>query len=236
MTQPESGIVSGILGRIDAASPGSATDPRRAALHRLVDQARRLVNSLVATTAPKEILEEATADVRAAADRFEGYAQGTLYGFAEVATAGGEPGAMFDHSPLIGKANPLAPPMILEVEPGRVVGRVNFGSAYEGPPGCVHGGYVAAMFDELLGAGQSLSGTAGMTGTLTVRYRKPTPLHTDLELAAWVDRVEGRKIFVSGTCHAKDLLTAEADGVFISLPPERFQELREERDKRLNAG
>ena len=42
--------------------------------------------------------------------------------------------------------------------PGRV------GPAYEGPPGCVHGGFIAAAFDEVLGSTQSLSGSPGMTG------------------------------------------------------------------------
>ena len=61
-----------------------------------------------------------------------------------------------------------------------IKGTVTFGSAYEGPPGHVHGGYVAAAFDELLGMTQSLGGMPGMTGTLTVRYRRPTPLRTEL--------------------------------------------------------
>ena len=43
---------------------------------------------------------------------------------------------------------------------------------------------VAAAFDEVLGFVQSLSGRPGMTGTLTVRYRKPTPLHTELRFDA----------------------------------------------------
>lgn len=221
--------------RVDAASPTAASDPRRISLHRLAEQTRRLINGLVGTTAPRRVLEAAATDVQAAADRFEDYGQGYLYGFAEVANAGAEPGAMFDHSPLIGKANPLAPPMLLEMEADRVVGRVTFGSAYEGPPGCVHGGYVAAMFDELLGAGQSLSGTSGMTGTLTVRYRRPTPLHTELDLVAQVDRVEGRKIFVTGSCRVDGSVVSEAEGVFISLPVGRFTELRDKRDRRLGA-
>ena len=33
---------------------------------------------------------------------------------------------------------------MLEQLDDRIVGRARFGVAYEGPPGCVHGGYVAA--------------------------------------------------------------------------------------------
>ena len=42
-----------------------------------------------------------------------------------------------------------------------------------------HGGYVAAAFDEVLGLAQDLGGQSGMTGTLTIKYRRPTPLHAD---------------------------------------------------------
>ena len=78
-------------------------------------------------------------------------------------------------------------------------GRATFGSAYEGPPGCVHGGYVAAAFDEVLGSAQSLAGRPGMTVRLTVNYRNPTPLHTELTFAGRVTQVDGRKTFTEGT-------------------------------------
>ena len=146
--------------------------------------------------------------------------------------AGAEPDAFFDHSPMIGRANPLAPPIALELSDNLVVGRVRFGSAYEGPPGCVHGGYVACAFDEILGAAQTFSGAPGMTGTLTIRYRKPTPLHADLRFEGRFDRKEGRKVFTSGQLYAGDLLTAEAEGIFVSIPAERFAQLRADRGAR----
>ena len=64
---------------------------------------------------------------------------------------------------------------------------------------------------------QSTTGQPGMTGTLTIRYRKPTPLDTDLRFEATVQRVEGRKIFAEGRLYAGDVLTAEAEGVFIAV-------------------
>ena len=139
----------------------------------------------------------------------------------------------FDMSPLIGRSNPLAPPITVEADDeGQVIARVVFGSAYEGPPGCVHGGYVAAAFDEVLGYAETFTGAPGMTGTLNVVYRTPTPLHTDLVFHAAVDRVEGRKIFVTGTLHAGDRLCAEATGIFISMKPGIYTKLVEERQAR----
>src|SRR5258708_20546505 len=77
-------------------------------------------------------------------------------------------------------ANPFAPPIRFVIENNKVLGRGNFGATFEGSPGTVHGGFVAAAFDQLLFMAQSLSGIPAVTGTLTVRYRKPTPLLTEL--------------------------------------------------------
>ena len=151
-------------------------------------------------------------------------------GFAEAANSG-DPHAHFDHSPLIGLSNPLAPPIRLRIEDERtMVGTATFGAGYEGPPGCVHGGFVAAAFDEVLGAAQSLGGKPGMTGRLTVNYRSPTPLHEELTITGRFDRADGRKIFTTGTIHAGDRLCAEAEGLFISIDFERFASLKQARE------
>lgn len=149
-------------------------------------------------------------------------------------TEGNERFAFFDHSPLIGLANPLSPPLVLDYDPAdvtRVRGRVNFGPAYEGPPGCVHGGYVAAVFDELLGATQSLSGTQGMTAHLGVDYRSPTPLGEDLVMHGSVEGIDGRKIRTRATMHAGDRLCAEADALFIAFAPGGFEDMLDARGR-----
>ncbi len=200
---------------------------------RLAQAMRLVIERLVTSDAPE-------AELRVAADRLEDYAArlGThprlsrYTGFAESANAG-DVGAFFDQSPLIGLANPLSPPITLWAREGSVFGTVKFGSAYEGPPGCVHGGVVAAAFDEVLGFAQSLTGSPGMTGTLTIRYRKPTPLHTELRFEAGVVRHEGRKNFAEGRMYAGDTLTAEADGIFISVGSERFAALAAARERLL---
>jgi acyl-coenzyme A thioesterase PaaI-like protein len=204
--------------------------PKRAASRRLGGAMRDVIERLVSTEAPIEVLHEAADALIEIAARFEGYPSGGLYeGFAESANAG-NPRAMFDHSPLLGKTNPLAPPIDLEIFDDHVKGFVTFGSAYEGPPGCVHGGFVAAAFDEVLGVAQSLSGTQGMTAFLHVDYRRPTPLRTRLEYVGEIDRVEGRKIFTRGRVLAGETVTAEAQALFISLDPSRFAELRARRE------
>jgi hypothetical protein len=99
-------------------------------------------------------------------------------------------------------ANPFAPPIRLAVANNEVLGQANFGPTFEGSPGSVHGGFVAAAFDQVLWMAQSLTGIPAMTGTLTVHYRKPTPLLTELVFEGVVERVEGRKIFTQGTVSA----------------------------------
>lgn len=218
--------------RLRSAADTRPLSPRRAALKELADQARLLVDRLVATDAPDDVVAAATADVAAAAARFEGHHQGTLYGFSEAANAGDRPDPLYDHSPLIGIANPLAPPLRLQEVDGVIVATAMFGQAYEGPPGCVHGGYVAAAFDEVLGATQSLSGAPGMTGTLSIRYESPTPLKRPLRFEGRLVGVERRKIFTEGTCFDGDKVTATAQGIFISLQPGRFLDLLAEREAR----
>ena len=203
------------------------------------DQKRRLA------TAMREVIERLVpsdapaAELRQAADGLERYAEALRahprlrreIGHAESATAG-DVGAFFDQSPLIGLANPLAPPIVVgKTGPRTAAGSVIFGSAYEGPPGSVHGGFVAAAFDEVLGFVQSLSGQSGFTGTLTIRYRKPTPLHEPLRIEAEMVRSEGRKIFAEGRLLAESIgLCAEAEGIFIAVDEAKVAPLYERRD------
>jgi acyl-coenzyme A thioesterase PaaI-like protein len=97
-----------------------------------------------------------------------------------------------------------------------------YGGAYEGPPGCLHGGIVMAAFDDVLGVAQAASGAAGMTGTLTVRMVRPTPLHERIDYVAGVTSRVGRKIEVTGTSTHRGTLLAEATAVFVAPRPGAF--------------
>jgi acyl-coenzyme A thioesterase PaaI-like protein len=214
--------------RRSAAAPVS---PRRAELHRMGDALRRIIDRLHGSPAPDDELADAADELERLADRLDAFPGGSLYeGFSEAPLAGPDPHAFFDHSPMLGRANPLAPPIELWGDGDVLKGRVTFGSAYEGPPGCVHGGYVAAAFDEVLGSAQSLGGRPGMTGRLTIHYRSPTPLHTELDFAARVIEVEGRKTFTHGTLRAGERLCAEGEGLFISIDFAKMTELRRNRE------
>jgi acyl-coenzyme A thioesterase PaaI-like protein len=140
-----------------------------------------------------------------------------------------------DRSPFYGAMNPISMPMTMTIDQdfgefGAVMGDVVFTEPYEGPPGHCHGGFIAAAFDEVLGMAQSLTGRPGMTGKLSVTYRSPTPLHSEIRFKGWVEKVDGRKIFTKGTAHHGEKLCAEAEVLFLSMPPEMMDLLRKGRD------
>jgi uncharacterized protein (TIGR00369 family) len=64
---------------------------------------------------------------------------------------------------------------------GEVLSPIVVPRRYEGPPGAVHGGIVAAYLDEVLaGAAVQHTGRMYVTGELSVRYVKPTPIERPL--------------------------------------------------------
>lgn len=116
----------------------------------------------------------------------------------------------------VGVCNPIAPPIVVRHEgDGRCWSEFVLGSAYEGPPGRVHGGVSALVLDHMLGeaASDGLS-KARFTGTITVKYLRGTPLGR-LRSDAWIDRSEGAKVFARGTISDADGVTVEAEGIFI---------------------
>lgn len=131
----------------------------------------------------------------------------------------GRVGAELD--PLRGESNPLSLHSRFWIEDDKAHAIYRGGWAFEGPPGRMHGGYVAAIFDNFLGMAQVLDGNPGMTGTLKVNYHRATPLHVDLQLTAEIIRVEGRSKIVRGVMMANGEKTASCEGLFIR-PREGF--------------
>ena len=134
-----------------------------------------------------------------------------------------------DHSLFRGGRNPLAPPLRVSTtvdsdgEPV-VVGEVRLDRSREGPPERVHGGMVAGLLDDVLsGAPGLVDAGPVVTGRLSVRYRRPTPLGVDLRFEARVVRHSGRRLVARARCIAPTddggtEVTAEAEALFIGIP------------------
>jgi len=202
----------------DACPPGPE-------LARLVAALRRATDLVVRPGASAAVLTTAAEAVETAADALDASTQPWRASMPARPRVEVEPHDFFPFSPMIGLYSPLAPPLHCELREGAVVGHAVLGAAYEGPPGCVHGGIIAGLFDELLGVANIAGGVGAMTGTLTITYRSPTPLYTELTLAGHVAGIEGRKVRTEGTLHAGDRLCVEAHGIFILVEHERFARL-----------
>ncbi|WP_107706008.1 PaaI family thioesterase [Nocardioides allogilvus] len=121
------------------------------------------------------------------------------------------------HDPVTGPENAIAPPLhLIGQENGSIEARVTLGLAYQGPPGCVHGGVSALLLDHTLGVANHWAGDSGMTGTLTLRYHRPTPLFEELTISARQESVDGRKIRTLGTISVGGEVCVSADGLFIN--------------------
>ena len=201
---------------VDEPNSSSGQSEQARATEELADALRRTISRLLVVRPPVDQLRRATAAANAFADSLDQLPPRPKPW--EVSEASIMPGDLVSFSPVSGTGNPIAPPVRMKVvkdDNGRhIEGTVTWGPAYEGPPGHCHGGFTAAMFDELLGWAQI---QGGFTGSLTIDYRAPTPLNRELTLRGWVDRIEGRKQFIRGTCHLDGVLLSEAEGLFISL-------------------
>lgn len=223
-----------LLERIRASqeAPHQPT-PEALAKREVAAELRALIHAVGASGASPEQMRELAAQLRAQRDLLTGAGRSSATApVRPVALAGMED--FLDRSPITGHANPMAPPATLEVDldAGVIRGEVAFDAAFEGAPGIVHGGFVAAVLDEALGMACVFSGTQGMTGELTTRYPRHTPVATPLRVEARLVSVDGRKIRTEGEITHGDQVVAEGSGLFIAVDTEKFARLAAARSER----
>ena len=117
--------------------------------------------------------------------------------------------AYIDHSRHIGSYNPCFPEYEITVDGDRAEGTVTFPIAYEGPPGLVHGGFLALFFDAVIQHHNCDLGLAGKTAGLSLRYRRPTPLLTKLRFEL-TRSADGPRICSTGRLLDGDVVLCEA--------------------------
>jgi hypothetical protein len=124
--------------------------------------------------------------------------------------AEGDGRVYLDHARDVGAYNPVFPHYVLTVDGDRAEGTVAFPVAYEGPPGLVHGGFLALLFDCVVQHHSCDVGVAGKTTGMSIRYRRPTPLLVPLTIT--IDRrVEGDRIHSTARLLGGDRLLCEAE-------------------------
>ena len=190
-------------------------------LRRLAARVRTLIDVTVVAEAPIEAIRAAHDAVEQAVAALQPFLPAVRRSRYPTQGEFTNPNDMMPFDPVIGRLSPLAPPVEFTWEDGKAIGRARFGAAYEGPPRCVHGGVLAAVFDQVLNIPNVMMGTPGPTARLQLKFRKPTPLDTDLRFEGWVEKSEGRRMQTRGRCLAGDTVTVEAEGLFVRVPVER---------------
>jgi acyl-coenzyme A thioesterase PaaI-like protein len=122
-----------------------------------------------------------------------------------------------------GRSNPLAPPAEVEEDAGRVTGIVTFGPAWEGGPGVVYGGWIAALLDGVLGRAVISAGHLAVTRSLTVRFLRPTPLLRELTVESAAGSRVGREVPVRGRLRDGEIVTCEAEATFACVEVDRYR-------------
>jgi thioesterase superfamily protein len=213
---------------VSEAAPGLPDPPDFATPERarLAEAVRQLIDAVMTNEGDDpELLLDIAAEAEGLAERL-GSGRGEGPGYAPRSH-----GDYLPRSPVVGEASPLAPRIDWDLSDDAIDGKPGieahgvFGAPYEGPPGHVHGGMIALAFDEVLGIANIAGEHPGMTGRLTIHYRRPTPLFHELHFRAAVDRVEGRRIMSRAQLWDGETLTAEAEGVFVRPTPERALEI-----------
>jgi acyl-coenzyme A thioesterase PaaI-like protein len=188
---------------------------------------RELVHALVAADADDATLQRTASIVREAVAELE-HVPRVVRAVPDFAAGGGphplDDGAvdpMADRA-VAGSANPTAVHFETRRDGTDAVADVWFGPAFVGAPGRVHGGMVAAVFDDITGFVLTEVREPGFTGRLEVSYRAPVPIETRIEFRARMRARLGRKMTVEAEARLDGRVLASAEALFILVDADHF--------------
>jgi acyl-coenzyme A thioesterase PaaI-like protein len=119
-----------------------------------------------------------------------------------------------------GPENPIGLHLNFDGDENGVTARITLGPNFQGWKDIAHGGIAMALLDEAMAHAAGAAGHRGVTGSLSVRFRKPVPLGVPLDIhghVAWQRRnVLGLEATVSD---ARGVLLVAAEGNFVSMGP-----------------
>ena len=129
------------------------------------------------------------------------------------------------HCFICGIENPIGLKLkIYDTEDGSVETTYTAPDHFQGYPGMLHGGIVAAILDEI--SGRALMGNPSsprfmFTGKLEVRYRKNVPIGVPLRIVGKASKAKGKMAEGwAGIYNENGKLLAEATTLLIDVPPD----------------
>ena len=193
------------------------------ARHRLAAAARALNEKLVSSDINPELAAALTQKIDAlTAELSQAQQVDGLIDMAKRGERGTIDDVMGELVSVGGRSHPCSPELLWQEASNRITGTVRFSQAFEGPPGHAHGGWVAGVLDHLMGMTHVRTGYPGMTGGLSVRYLKPTPLNQVIEVSAEATELDAKRTEVKAAMRFGDTTTATAEAIFVRVDRAKF--------------
>jgi acyl-coenzyme A thioesterase PaaI-like protein len=101
---------------------------------------------------------------------------------------------------------------------GALVGKAWLGQDCQGPPGHAHGGSLASLLDEAMGAAAWSKGHRVVAAKLEIAFKAPVPLDTAVRFEAWIAEINGRKLTTRSRLFVADTLCCEGEALFVTAP------------------
>ena len=203
--------------------PGSQEATYWQARQRLASATRALNEKLVSTDIDPELAAALTEKIEGLAAELSQAQQVTgLVDMAKRGQRGTIDDVMGELVSVGGRSHPCSPELRWQEASNRITGTVKFSQAFEGPPGHVHGGWVAGVLDHLMGMTHVRTGHPGMTGGLSVRYLKPAPLNQVIEVSAQATELDDKRTEVKAEMRFGETTTATAEAIFFRVDREKF--------------
>ncbi len=100
-----------------------------------------------------------------------------------------------------------------------VIAAVALTERQAGPPAYAHGGALAALIDEAMGAAAHLSGSRVVAVHLSFDYKQPVPLGVIVQITGKIESKDGRKVFTLGSVTLPNgTVAVTGRGIFVEAP------------------
>ncbi|MBU1226146.1 MAG: PaaI family thioesterase [Actinobacteria bacterium] len=109
------------------------------------------------------------------------------------------------------------------IEGDLVVADIQFAPWFQGGPGVVHGGAIAAFFDDLMGFVPVAHLVPAVTAHLSIDYRRPIPLGKTVRGEAWLTERDGRKLWAQAVgIDGSGEVLIECKALYLAVNVEHF--------------